>query len=158
MQDPPPDSYARLRQLPTDPDELLSHLYRHAPGDRPRSERAWMYVTETLGVYPVPPEVQAAMFGAAAKIPGVTLVRDSVDAAGRHGVAVALEVDGVQEQLIFDPETFRYLGQRGVVADAEEIGAPKGSLVRSIAILETKVVDQPPAPSPGTEGWPCAGE
>jgi hypothetical protein len=35
------------------------------------------------------PRAMAAMFSAAAKMPGATVIRDAVDAAGRHGVAVA---------------------------------------------------------------------
>jgi len=47
-----------------------------------------------------PPPVSAALYRAAALIPGVTVVADTTDAIGRHGVAVAL--DGRADRRDFD--------------------------------------------------------
>ena len=62
------------------------------------------------------PELTSALYRAAAKIPGVMLVDDATDAAGRHGVAIARpdETRGARSEWIFDRKTFAYLGERTV--------------------------------------------
>jgi hypothetical protein len=99
--------------------------------------------------------VRAALFRAIARIPGVRLKADSVDAAGRHGVAVTRTKDGVREELIFDAATHRYLGDRDVVTrSSEQLGAA-GSVLFSSAVIATEIVDRVPEPRPGAEIADC---
>ncbi len=65
----------------------------HGPG--PAAE-AFTTIGDLLGESIAPPEVSAALYRAAALIPGVTVVPDAVDAAGRHGVAVAFDGSGTR--------------------------------------------------------------
>jgi hypothetical protein len=57
----------------------------------------------------LPPQTEAALFEALAESPGVSLVPDVVDAAGRPGVAAVWMAGDVMLRLIFDPDrrTFR---------------------------------------------------
>jgi hypothetical protein len=149
-----PDMLPYARGLPTEPDRMLDYIYAHLQGENPRHEQAWITVGDLLRERLLPPKARAAPFEAAARIPGVTVVRDSVDAAGRHGIAVAVVHDGVRQELIFDPKTYRLLGERGVVVDAGKAGAPQGALVAWTAQLRYAVVDrvgQEPA-APGAPG------
>jgi hypothetical protein len=69
-------------------------------------------------------------------------VKDSTDAAGRHGVAVAFtDKFGERREWIFDPETFDYLGERSYLVRDSEIG-PKGMLTATTAVLQRGVVDK----------------
>jgi hypothetical protein len=63
----------------------------------------------------VPPKLAAAVFIAAASLPGTVLLRHVVDAAGRPGIAVAMQQYGVSSELIFDPRTYRFTGSADVV-------------------------------------------
>ncbi|MGW6206314.1 hypothetical protein ACWF9B_22075 [Streptomyces sp. NPDC055089] len=88
----------------------------------------------------MPPKVAAALYRATAKIPGVVVVHDAVDAAGRHGIAIGREDAGVMEQLIFDKKTKAFLGEREVaVRDAGQM--KKGDLLGVSAVMHRMVVD-----------------
>jgi hypothetical protein len=95
----------------------------------------------------------AALYRAATKIPGSVVVKDAVDAAGRHGVAVARvdEQAGIREELIFDEETMQLLGERSVVVrktDGGEMNGQKcesadvGAVLSSTAVLDRAIVDK----------------
>ncbi|MEV4254164.1 hypothetical protein AB0J52_13485, partial [Spirillospora sp. NPDC049652] len=69
------------------------------------------------------------------------VVPDSVDAAGRHGVAVALVAYGERNEWIFNKKTLTYLGERGyMVKDTKE--AKKGMITATTAVLERGVVNE----------------
>jgi hypothetical protein len=70
-------------------------------------------VGETL----MPPAVSASLYRAVSGISGVELVRDAIDAAGRHGVAIARTEHGVRRELIFDKKTYSYLGYRAIAVE-----------------------------------------
>ena len=108
--------------MPTDPDRLLRVIYEY---ERKRydHDRASKYVwRDTFGLIAgmltnllPPPELQAALFQAMAKIPGVTVVQDTVDAAGRRGMALAHVSDKIRFEVILEKGTYRYLGLANIV-------------------------------------------
>lgn len=59
------------------------------------------------------PAVRAALFGAMSRIANVTVAHHVADAAGRRGIAITVTDQTYNEQLIFDPDTYVYLGSRG---------------------------------------------
>ncbi|QKG20795.1 hypothetical protein ACTIVE_2433 [Actinomadura verrucosospora] len=141
-----------LGDLPADPDALLRLLA--ANGDGGRAERQWNTATDLID-RPAPPRVRAALFRAIAKIRGVRLRTGAVDAAGRHGVAITRTQDGVREELVFDPATHRYLGDRDVVTrSSEQLGA-RGSVLFASAVMSTEIVDRMPKPRPGAQTDGC---
>ncbi|MFF2953496.1 CU044_5270 family protein [Kitasatospora sp. NPDC057965] len=137
-------TYAYLAALPTDPEALLKKIYAETKGMGPGPDQeAFVTIGDLLREQIAPPAVSAALYRAAAKIPGVTVVDDSVDASGRHGVAVARVDGGIRTEWIFDPKTHEFLGERTVVAaEGNEFGKP-GTVTGHSAILARTVVDQP---------------
>jgi hypothetical protein len=141
-------TYPYMRQLPTDPQRLLRLIYEQnaaaypsTPGKPSLDQRAFDTAGGLMRQPVMPPELAAAVFEAAAKIPGVTVVKDAVDAAGRHGVAVARGDAGIRNELIFDRETSSFLGGRSVVvADNPELGKA-GTVIESTALLGSGIVD-----------------
>jgi hypothetical protein len=113
----------RFAGLPTDPHKLLDKIYRdtagtgHGPAEV-AFDQIHGYLSEAL---PPTPEMLAALYQAAALIPGVEKV-DAVDAIGRHGVALALldKFDGSRSEWIFNPKTFAYLGERNVQVEPKD--------------------------------------
>ncbi|MGV9642000.1 CU044_5270 family protein [Streptomyces sp. NPDC003514] len=140
-------AYDVLATLPTDPDALLRRIYRESDATRdhevPRDQAAFTAIGDLLTESYPPADVSAALYKAAAKIPGVVAVDDAVDATGRHGVAIARE-DGTGERTewIFDKKTLRFLGERVVVVKAVA-GSPfkVGTVVFTSAITQRAVVD-----------------
>ncbi|MGX1369362.1 hypothetical protein RKD19_004721 [Streptomyces canus] len=141
-------AYNALAGLPTDPDALLRRIYRESDAVRdpevPRDQAAFVAIGDLLGASYPPAEVGAALYKAAAKIPGVVSVDDAVDATGRHGVAIAREDSGNGERIewIFDKKTLRFLGERIVVVKATADNPLKvGTVTHTSAITERAVVD-----------------
>jgi hypothetical protein len=90
-------TYTYLTTLPTDPDALLATI-RAAVGV-PAGSKPGAVPDPDMEVFSIiggllsqagmlPPQLGGALYRAAARIPGVTLVADAVDAAGRHGIGV----------------------------------------------------------------------
>jgi hypothetical protein len=132
---------SRYADLPTDPAALLRQIYAETQGQGNSADgAAFDFIGEALRESLLPPEVAAALYRAAAKIPGVVLVTDSVDAAGRHGIAVARTDElGERREWIFDATTFEYLGERSYLVRDTATGKA-GMLTATTAVLERAVV------------------
>lgn len=123
-------------------------------GNSPDQE-AFTTIGDLLGESYPPAGLYAALFRTAAKIPGVVVVNDAVDAVGRPGVAVARldETSGQREEWIFDKKTHVFLGERSVQvkgASGDDGLIKPGTVVFTSAVVNRAVVDgvrQTPAQS-----------
>lgn len=135
-------SYDWLKAQPTNPGALLKSIYATTGNTRDRDQRAFQEIKSIINEQLVPARTAAALYRAAAKIPGVVVVENSQDATGRTGLALA-RVDeryGERTELVFDRTTFAYLGSRGVQIK-EYNGVKPGTVTERTAILERAVVD-----------------
>ncbi|MEU6975582.1 MULTISPECIES: CU044_5270 family protein [unclassified Streptomyces] len=137
-------THTYVASLPTDPEALLSLVYAQTrtTGGGDADQRAFTAIGTLLTETWAPPQVTAALYGAAARIPGTTVLPSAQDAAGREGVAVARTAQGEQTQWIFDRKTSAFLGQRTVLARATEAG-PAGTVLGSSAVLGRGVTNRP---------------
>lgn len=141
MNDP---TYRFLQSLPTDPHALLSLIERQMSGQQPPPKEAFITIGDLLRGSIAPPRVSAALYRAAALIPGVTVIADATDALGRHGVAVATIVEDVRYEWIFSSHTLRYLGERDVyVAKPRDLHITPGSIAAESAVLQRAFVNYP---------------
>ncbi|MFF5228566.1 CU044_5270 family protein [Dactylosporangium sp. NPDC000521] len=131
---------AQIVDLPADPDELLAKLYREraGQGNNPQAE-AFTAIGDVLHESLVPPQIRAALYRAAAKIPGVEVVRGVTDAAGRPGIAVAHTDRNWRHEWIFDERTFDYLGERSYLVKDTPDG-PAGTVLGTSAVTQRAVV------------------
>ncbi|MCX4984846.1 CU044_5270 family protein [Streptomyces sp. NBC_00572] len=140
-------SHDYLATLPTDPDALLRKIYKETEGQgRGKDQQAFTTIGDLLGESWPTPKLTAALYRAAAKIPGVVMVDSATDAAGRKGVAVARldETSGARTEWIFDSKTFTFLGERTVQVEGNggEGGLIKpGTVVYTHAIMVRAFVD-----------------
>ncbi|NEE44867.1 hypothetical protein G3M55_09635, partial [Streptomyces sp. SID8455] len=90
-----------------------------------------------IGETVLPPETAAALYKAAALIPGVSDAPGAVDALGRHGVGIAREDTrfSTRSEWVFDPEGLAFLGSRTFLTEDTGIGA-KGTLLDAEAVLK----------------------
>ncbi len=135
-------SYRHLQTLPTDPDQMYAWLNRVSEGSGSKDEANFVLVGDLARESLMPPEQAAALYRAAAKIRGVFVVDDAVDAVGRHGIAVARVDDGERVELIFDKKTKEFLGEREVAVEDLPWGFEKGEVTGRFAVLERAVVDK----------------
>ncbi|UQX02450.1 CU044_5270 family protein [Streptomyces sp. RerS4] len=142
-------TYRFLEALPTDPDKLLKLIYadvrvNHGPDSGSTlstDQHAFVAIGDLLRTVNAPPGVSAALYRAAARIPGVVFVPEATDAAGRSGVAVARVDRGERTEWIFDAATLRLLGER-TVALKDSHWARAGEPVTSVAFVGRGVVDE----------------
>ncbi|MFB7049743.1 CU044_5270 family protein [Streptomyces microflavus] len=138
-----------LDGLPTDPQALLKRISddvaeNHGSGSDstigPHQE-AFVTIGDLLRNGGTPPDLTAALYRAAALIPGVDIVPDAMDAAGRRGVAVARTHNGERIEWIFDESTVRLLGERTVLVEDNAWGKA-GTIVSSVALIDSGIVDE----------------
>ncbi|WP_137229898.1 CU044_5270 family protein [Streptomyces sp. BPSDS2] len=137
-------TYRWLSTLPTDPRALLDYLSEITPtfeGDDP-DQAVFEAIGGLIGDTLLPPGTAAALYRAAALIPGVTEAPDAVDALGRKGVGIAREDARSAERTewVFDPDGLSFLGRRSYLTKDTEYGK-KGDLLGDSAVIETAVVD-----------------
>ena len=136
---------AELVALPDDPDALLAKLYQERDVRGRGSSRdgaAFTAIGDILRESLAPPRTSAALYRAAAKIPGVEVVRGVTDAAGRRGIAVAHTEASRRDEWIFDEQTYEYLGERSYLVAATADG-PAGTVLGTTAVLQRAVVSKP---------------
>ncbi|MEV0236399.1 CU044_5270 family protein [Nonomuraea sp. NPDC050786] len=150
----------KLLKLPSDPDKLLAHV----AGDRhwidyPKEEskrvedadsRAYrilsLYLTQQAVM---PPKLEAAIFRALAKIPGVQIEQNVKDATGRTGLGLFRSTAGEEGQrryLILDPRTYRAMADQSIWLRDEvidgEVAFRKGAVFADVW-LAAGIVDRP---------------
>lgn len=115
---PPVADPVELSKLPTDPTRLLNYIYVHTLGQgSSRDGEALAWIADRLRGGTVPADIRAAMFRAAAEIPGVQVSDRLANLDGRTGVAVGY-IDrkaGTRQDIIVDPSTGGFIGEREVL-------------------------------------------
>ncbi|MCM1949862.1 CU044_5270 family protein [Streptomyces sp. G2] len=133
-------THAFVAGLPTDPEALLRLVREQTrTGGGDADQRAFAAIGTLLAETWAPPKVTAALFEAAARIPGVVVVPSARDAAGREGVAVARTAGGERTQWVFDRSTSGFLGARTVLVSAAAAG-PAGTVLSETAVLRKAAV------------------
>jgi hypothetical protein len=124
------------RRLSTDPNVLL-HQMRKIDGGPPTAAEDFVHIGDFLREADAPPRIRAAIYRAAALIPGVQLLGPVRDHDGRTGIGMAYTAHKSTSELIFDPQTGELLGEQGT-----------GPLHYWAVYLRQRVVNQLPSPSP----------
>ncbi|MET7696989.1 CU044_5270 family protein [Streptomyces sp. NPDC005485] len=139
-------NYRHLQTLPTDPGKMYDWLHETAPkqSGQETDQAMFVLVGDLIRDAVVPPGQSAALYRAVARIPGVTVIDDVVDAAGRHGVAIARKDpdNPSRDEWIFDRKTHEFLGERTVATSDWSGGVKKGDVTSNTAVLDRAVVDK----------------
>ncbi|UIX32326.1 CU044_5270 family protein [Streptomyces sp. GQFP] len=109
--DPNVTTFRELQSLPTDPDALLKEIYAGTKGEgQIRQSAALEKIGDLLPDATLLPELDAALYRAAAKIPGVSLVDDAKDYTGRPGIGLTFEERDGHTVWVFDKNSLAFLG------------------------------------------------
>lgn len=131
-------TWDELDALPTDPVVLDEQLRAGIGETHDEDDALFVMVGDLLRESPASPELRRALWEVTARIPGITLVGDVTDAAGRPGVAVAR---GIQ-QYVLDPEDGRFL----------EETLDQGETVYRSTLIEQGPAETAPAAPPLPDG------
>ena len=125
------------RSLSTDPATLLKQV--HARDGGPDNPGEWFTnVADYMRESDVPPAIRAALYKAAALIPGVKLLGSQTDPTGQTGLGVGFPYANgqIHDELIFDQQDGKLL--------AEEYFDQSGKLVNWYAYTKQQIVDSVP--------------
>ncbi|MFJ6675455.1 CU044_5270 family protein [Actinosynnema sp. NPDC091369] len=102
--------------LPTDVDGMLAYLDANASGEPGSVNSRGKDVLRLINESMLSPLTRAALYEAAARVPGLSVVPDARDAAGRPGLGITWPVppgsspDSKPVLIVFDAETYALLG------------------------------------------------
>ncbi len=109
--DPNVTTFRELQALPTDPDALLEKIYAGTRGEgQTRESAALEKIGDLLADATLLPELDAALYRAAARIPGVSVVTDAKDYTGRSGIGLSFEERDGRTVWVFDKKSLDFLG------------------------------------------------
>jgi hypothetical protein len=135
---------AYLASLPTGADAMRAYLYR---AGRSPDDAAFTTAQNVLSASWLRPQVQAAVFAAVARIPGVTVDEHATDLTGRKAIEVSRGSGLLRAGLLFDPTTYAFLGLANAVDHLPTFKSTQPgfqlSVLAGTAVLRTAVVDRP---------------
>jgi len=135
-----------MEALSTNPRTLLRQMRKLDGGPRTAAED-FVHIGDFLRGTDARPALRAALYRAAALIPGVRLLGTVRDHDGRRGLGVAFTSHGERNELIFNPRTAALLGEQSG-------GSAPGENSWSV-YLDSRVVSRLPYPSPVPLTSPC---
>ena len=147
-------TYEELKGLPTDPNELEPMMRKIAADAANPDYQVFVMVGDMLRQPLTPRDLRVALYEVAARIEGVELIGEVTDPVGRSGTAVALTSAGhvtplpepgegdIRSEIIFDPDTGRFLAERDVLVNrVDYLDANPGTVIGWAAYLESAVVN-----------------
>lgn len=134
-----------LNSMPRDPHQLLNRIYKKTIGQGQSVDgQALVFIADLLRTGLVPADLRAALYKAAALIPGVTITEEQANLAGRTGVAIGRveESSNIRQDIIIDTRTGLLIGEREVTLEPLD-GIPAGTAI-TLTSIETSVSDIAP--------------
>ena len=130
-----------LAQLPRNPDALYRRVKADAPRVGPGGAELFTYLTDALRTGLVPADLRAACYEVMARLPGLTITERAANLDGRHGIALGIS-DGTEvNEIIINPVTGTFVGERSRTTEASTSdGLPAGATL-SFTAVEQRVVD-----------------
>jgi hypothetical protein len=107
----------------------------------------FVHIGDFLRETDAPPAIRAAIYRAAALIPGIRLLGWVRNYNGKLGLGIAYSHNGQTSKLIFNHKTGELLG--------EQVTDRRGNFSSWAAYLQDRVVNRLPAPSPLPLTPPC---
>lgn len=148
-------SQERAALLPTDPVALLAAITQGHRGDGLPGEEAFSAIRRLLRTPEAPLELCRALYQAVRGLPGVVGLGEVVDCAGRAGLGIETQLAGYLLRLVFDPHSWRMLGEQETLTNPEFDYAPVGTITGWAVYLREERVAALPDDAPTVPGPPC---
>lgn len=118
---------AWLDSLPRDPDTLFNRVKHDAPRFGPGGSEIFTYLVDTLRTGTVPADLRATFYQVIAHLPGLVVTDREATLDGRQGVALGINDGTRTNDIVIDPATGRFIGERSISTTAAD-GIPAGTL------------------------------
>ncbi|MGH3759112.1 hypothetical protein [Actinophytocola sp.] len=130
-----------MASLPRDPDKLLALIRERFEGATKHTPDLLVMLTasEFLGTGLVPADLRATVYRMLAKLPTVEVTEQFANVDGREGTAFGVSDGRVRLDVIIDPKTGRYIGERNVLV-APRNGVEAGT-VFDYSAVDIAIVD-----------------
>ncbi len=147
---------AWLAGLPRDPDQLRDQLYKDTSGrGRSHDGEVLVNIADALRSGVVPAGLRAALFRVLETVPGVDIVQRHAD--GQISIGRLETRDGQREEIIIDPATGIYVGERTL--QVQEFGSiPAGTVIEDVDVTTTLVDQIPQQVRDHAELWTCTAD
>ncbi|HEV2783247.1 MAG TPA: CU044_5270 family protein [Actinophytocola sp.] len=128
-----------LAGLPRDPQQLYDRLAADAPDNDRGDTELLVYAADALRSGLVPADVRAALYRALAKLPGLEITDRLANLDGRTGTAFGMSDGDIRHEIIIDPETGAFIGERETTVRDQD-GLTAGTVLAYTSVT-TAVVD-----------------
>ncbi|WP_158843940.1 CU044_5270 family protein [Saccharothrix deserti] len=125
--------------LPTDPDALFERLQADAPDNDRGGIELLVYAADALRSGLITKDVRANIYKALAKVPGLQVTDGQANLGGRIGIALGVDDGDRRQDVIVDPATGQFIGERQVMTD--DVDGFKAGTVMQFTSVTTGVVD-----------------
>jgi hypothetical protein len=123
-----------LAALPRAPVELYNQLRAATEGrGRDPDLELLVYIADTMRGGQVPTDLRVALYRALALVPALEITTRSANLDGRVGVAYGVNRAGVRQEMIIDPDTGQFIGERETLTTAMD-GLPVGTVTASTSV------------------------
>lgn len=133
-QDPTPEFFD---SLPRDPTALYERL--HADVEDRGEDHIVVFVADALRSGLIPADLRASLYRVLAMVPGLEITEKVANLDGKQGIAFGIEDDIERQDVIIDPATGEFIGERRIAIAGRE-GIPSGTVV-GYSSVSTAVVD-----------------
>jgi len=133
-QDPTPEWAAGL---PRDPKALYKRLKKDAPRNSRGETELLVYAADALRTGNVPADVRSALYRALGYLDHLEVSDRAANLAGKVGIAYGSDDGTERQEIIIDPRTGDFIGERDVVTDGKNRGQVMG-----FTSVTTSIVDQ----------------
>lgn len=134
-------SKERLAQLPRDPEKLYELLRPEAePTTRSVGAEVLSRATRLLNTGTVPADLREALYRALTKVPGLQVTDQVANLDGRKGVALGVPSYKSRWEIIVDPDTGEFIGERQTQTEPQ-FGFDAGTVLFSSSV-RVSVVDE----------------
>lgn len=120
--------------LPRDPAKLDERL-RADLADNDRGEvRVFDYASDLLRSGRVPADLRSALYRVLATVPGIKQVDNAATLDGQVGTALGIEDDDSRHDIVIDPVTGQFIGERDVLVEDNDAGLKAGTVLKSSSV------------------------
>jgi len=128
-----------LAGLPRDPAQLFARLKADAPGNKRGDAEVLVLAADTLRSGLIPADLRAALYRALGRLPGLEITEQVANLDGRKGTAYGVNDGDIRQEIIVDPTTGEFIGERETAA--RNLDGLPADTVMTYTSVTTAIVD-----------------
>jgi hypothetical protein len=132
-QDPTPEWAAGL---PTDPKALYKQLKKDSPRNSRGETELLVYAADALRTGQVPADVRSALYRALGNLDHLEVSDRAVNLDGKVGIAYGSDDGNERHEIIIDPRTGDFIGERQIITSGKDRGQILGFSSVAISIVD----------------------